>query len=386
MLAVVTTQGIPLSTVLDEIGAAIAIVGSIVTVIKSLAERSQSRSSLISKRDEEIDQVGKLAGCYLQVGQANLTSEHTQLLQEQIQSRLQESVATIQQLNLKLSTAAKDPAWDFGFWKKFFLWFKPKGWRAIALHVLAYASPITALIFLVLSLVRSKGHALTNAIHHEDHAAGYAIWTAIALVYAFVFHFWALDELRRQEGYRKTPGIVSRLLLIQAPETFRMLLAQLLFFFGATLSIALLGHIVRHWSKQDSLVNFLSVFGLLMLGLYTSIFRGWAVAEHDYWEYRPELKSSFHAMFRGLFRNIRQSGWPKLRLIFAGALTSIVGLACLLISGSLMLDGSLSEGALVALAGLLFVLTTFYPASRAVRIRYALAEKATVATAAAGLH
>ena len=102
----VTAANSGLSTYLDEIGAAIAILGSVVTVIKSLAERSQSRSSLTSKRDEEIEQVGKLAACYLQVGQAALASEHTQLLQQQIQSRLQESVATIQELNVRLTAAA----------------------------------------------------------------------------------------------------------------------------------------------------------------------------------------------------------------------------------------------------------------------------------------
>lgn len=371
-----------LSTYLDEIGAAIAIVGSVVTVIKSLAERSQSRSSLTSKRDQEIDQVGKLAACYLQVGQANLAAEHMQLLRGQIQSRLQESVATIQELNVKLTAAAKDPVWHFGFWKKFFLWFKPKGWRGVALHILAYASPITAFTFLI--LVRNKGQVFTKAIHHEDHTTGFIIWAAIALVYAFVFHFWSLDELRRQEGYRKTPGIVSRLVLIQAPETFRMLLAQLLFFFGATLAVALLGHIVRHWSQRDSVEDFLLVLGLLVLALYTSIFRGWAVAEHDYWEYRPELKSSFHAMFRGLFRNIRQSGWSKLRLIFAGVLTPIIGLASLALADGLLMEGESGHATLAALAGLLFVTVTFYSASRAVRIRYALAEKPALVVAASG--
>jgi hypothetical protein len=243
-------SGLDWSKFLDGIVAAIAILGSILSLTRSLSERSHSRSGLIARRNREIEEVGKLSGFCTHVAQVNLAPEHTQLLQQQIHSRLRESVAVIERVNLELAESAKDPNCQLSTWKRICLWFRPTGWREMALRLLTY-----------------------------------------------------------------------------------------LFFLAA-----------------------------LSFGAITVI------------QYEP-LRSTSHVMLKGLFRNIKQSGWPKIKLIFAAFVTVLVGAYSLLLA-LFLAGGQLLVGLLIAATGSLFVFVTFYAASRSARIRYALAEEKQPAAAA----
>jgi hypothetical protein len=348
----------------------IAVGGTIIGAGKTLSEHSKGQSTLTSKRNEELQRAGELAGHYQHLIAAPLAQEYKELLQQQVQERIQECVSTIKDLDQQLREGEKDPNWKLSTWKKVFLWYKPLGWRESVPHVLTYICSAAAVWF-----------CTQIAINWENNGPSHPMLAFMLLAFAFVFHYWSFDGRRRELGYRKELGQISRLLLIQAPENGRMLLGQICFFLCGTLSLALVAFLATdHDSfRSGSDVGYAAALVLVAL-MYTSIFHGWAWAELKRPRDKRQLAPFSRALFKNFFRQMKHSGWAKLKFIFAFCLGSIPCLACIFAAVMLGTDGLIFTFFFLGLFAIFLV--PIYGALRTVRINYSLSQPKELAIAA----
>ena len=346
----------------EHIEQVITVGGVVIGAGKFLSEHSKSLSSLTSKRDEELQRVGELAGHYQHLVAAPLAQEHKELLQKQIRERIQDCVSNISQFEQRLQEGEKDPNSKLSTWQKIFLWYKPLGWREFVPRVLTYIC-FAAAVWL----------GVGGTTH---------IMLAFMLVaFAFVFHYWAFDGRRQELGYRKELGRISCLLLIQAPENGRMLLAQMCFFLCATLSVSLVVFLAADYKsfRSASDVGYAAILVLVAL-MYTSIFHGWAWAESRRPRDKRQLAPFSRALFKHFFRQMKHSGWARFKFIFAFCVGLIPCLACLFFIAFTGVLGGLF--ALFFLGLLLILLVPIYAALRTVRINYSLVQPKELVVAA----
>lgn len=354
----------------EHIEQVITVGGVIIAGGKILSEHSKSLSSLTSQRNDELQRAGELAGHYQHLMTAPLPQEHKDLLQRQIQQRIQECVSTIGQLEQRLQEGEKDPNWNLSTWKKLFLWYKPLGWREFVPRVLTYICFVAAVWL-----------SIRGAISWRDDGLSHLMLAFMLLAFAFVFHYWAFDGRRQELGYRKELGRISRLLLIQAPENGRMLVAQICFFLCATLSISVIVALAADYRSFRGGGDVIGAVAMVLVAcMYTSIFHGWASAELRRSTDKRRLAPFSRALFKNFFRQMKHSGWARVKFIFASCLGLIPCLACIFVA--VMLGAAGGVFVFFFLGLFVIFLVPIYAAFRTVRINYSLSQPKELVMAA----
>lgn len=359
-----------------HIEAVLAVGGTIVTGAKTLSEYSQSRSTLISKRNQHIQRVGELAGCYGHLRALALEHGYKETLQEQLRHQIDECFSEIRDLNTKLDDGDKDPNWkQLSNWTRFFLWYKPLGWREYVPHLLTYVCFAVAVWL-----------GVRIAVNWADDGPSHLMFAFMLLAFTFVFHYWSLDERRRELGYRKKPGKISGKLLVQAPENLRMLVGQFLFFLGITVSFILLitaaNYLfdylkvrVQGTGRSDMMFNvFLSLFLFVFVSLYTSIFHSWATAEYQWSSSTTKLSSLRFRVFWHAFRNLRRYYWRLIKCLMADIFgLFFIGFGCFG-TGVMLMDPRQRDWTGTAIASVVLLLGVFsiYGANRVMKIYYSI--------------
>lgn len=348
----------------EHIEAVIAVGGTVITGAKTLSEYSHSRSSLISKRNEQIQRVGELAGCYGHLRALALEHEYKATLQEQLQQQIDECFSEIRDLNAKLEEGNKDPNWKLSNWKRFFLWYKPLGWRERVPHWLTYVC-FAVVVWLGVRI----------AVNWADDGPSHLMFAFMLLAFTFVFHYWSLDGRRRELNYRGQPGRISGLLLVQAPENGRMLLGQIFFFIFATLTATLVIVVAADFHNLSREGNVgTAAFVLLIASLHTSLFHGWSVAESKCLKGGIKHSSGSFKALRYCLRHLNRHGWA-LTKSFLAYLTAVF----FLFAGfggviAMIMEPRERHPFGVALASGLFVtgIMLIYASNRVIRIRYSV--------------
>lgn len=357
----------------EHIEQVITVGGVIIAGGKILSEHSKSRSTLAAKRNDELQRAGELAGHYQHLMTAPLPQEDKELLQQQIQQRIQECLSAVRELDQRLREAEKDPNSKLSTWSKIFLWYKPLGWREFVPHVLTYICFVAAVWL-----------SIRGFISWKDDGPSHLMFAFMLLAFAFVFHYWAFDGRRQELGYHKELGRLSRLLLIQAPENGRMLLGQICFFLCGTLSLALVVFLATDHDtfRSGSDVGYAAALVLVAL-MYTSIFHGWASAELQRPGDKRQLAPISRALFKHFFRQMKSSGWSEFKFIFAFSLGLIPFLGWAIVAVVLGRNNWIVS--LFFLGLLLPLMVPIYAALRTVRINYSLSQpKELVIAARAG--
>lgn len=354
----------------EHIEQVITVGGVVIAGGKILSEHSKSLSTLASKRNDELQRAGELAGHYQHLLTAPLPQEPKDLLQQQIQQRIQECVATIRQLDQRLQESEKDPNSKLSTWSKIFLWYKPLGWREFVPHALTYICFVAAVWLTIRGIISWK-----------DDGPSHLMFSFMLLAFAFVFHYWSFDGRRQELGYHKELGRTSRLLLIQAPENGRMLVAQICFFLCATLSLAVVIALAADYRSFRGGADVAGAISIVLVAcMYTSIFHGWASAELCRPTDKCQIAPFSRALFKHSFRQMKHSGWAKFKFIFAVCLGLIPCLVCIFVAVMLGAAGWLFVFFFLGL--FVIFLVPIYAAVRTVRIKYSLSQPKELVIAA----
>jgi hypothetical protein len=210
--------------------------------------------------------------------------------------------------------------------------------------------------------------------------------TAIAIAFTFIFRSWSLDVRRREFGYRRKVGKITRFLLVQAPENLRMLAGQFFFFFSVTVSSVLLITAGFYLSKYfnaalqgsdrsgEALNVFMFSFLFMFVSLYTSIFHAWAIAEYKWASIPAKLLPLRFRIFRHAFGHLRRYHWKLIKCILAVIFGAFyIAFACFGIVVMLM-DPKERDwlGAGLATGALIFGICSIYAANRVMKIYYSI--------------
>ena len=346
--------------------------GSVIAVARTSADLLENRS-LLSRRNSELEQAGKLTDLLNKFANDRLCREHQDSLAQAAQICLQECLANVEKLNARLAAIRLDPNSGLKLYEKLFLAFRPLDWRGWVLHLLAYAS-IAGCGWYVFHLgVGDAGEFSRQTFLSAWLRSFTYLVLAFFLAVVLLFRAWALEERRRCLGYHKVVGPLEQALLMRFPETWRMLLGQIMFFLSGMVLLTIVHTTITGvFGTGSSAVFALAFFGTPTL-IAVLVFRGWALAELAYREHGPPLVPWRKTLFAGFFRKIRQYGPRRLMFFLTlfwccllGLPTSIYAIAMLAESWSI---------ALLILAINLPNLIGLYAALRSLRIKCSLANQ-----------
>src|SRR5258708_1522226 len=289
-------------------------VGSVIAVARTSADLLENRS-LLSKRNSELEQAGKLTDVLNKFANDRLCRAHQDSLAQAAQTCLQECLANVEKLSARLAAIRLDPNPSLKLYDKLFLTFRPADWRGWVLHLLAYVSIVGCGWYLFhLGVAQDTGEFSRQIFLSALQRSFTFLVLAFFLAVVLLFRAWALEERRRCLGYRKVAGALERALLMRFPESWRMLLGQIMFFLSGMVLLTILHSTLTgvFGTRSNGLFS-LAFFGIPTL-IAVLVFRTWAVAELAYQEHGPQLVPWRKTLFVGFFKKIRQYG-PR-RLMF----------------------------------------------------------------------
>src|SRR5207237_1317011 len=191
-----------------------------------------------SKRNDELARAGKFVDLSKQFANENLAPEQQQAFKKHIQECLQESLARIDDLDRHLALIRQDPNSTLNIHERMFLLFRPLDSRGWVLHFLTYGAVLLLGWYLFQSGVDGAGNFSAERLFTSWKPSTRYLDLLSLVFLVLLFRAWSLTERKRALGYQKSVGQLARFLVVQCPESMRMLVAQLLFFFSLVIAIA----------------------------------------------------------------------------------------------------------------------------------------------------